>query len=123
MSKKIVLLLPFVLASCYNQKRNCKDFKTGSFEFTQEIEGKNETSYFERNDSLQIETFRGQTDTLAIRWINDCEYIGKNIRPKNMAEKKSVHIKILTTNEEGYTFEYSYVGESKKQRGFVTKKQ
>lgn len=123
MSKKIVLLLPFVLASCYNQKRNCKDFKTGSFEFTQEIEGKNETSFFERNDSLQIETFRGQTDTLAIRWINDCEYIGKNISPKNMAEKKSVHIKILTTNEEGYTFEYSYVGESKKQRGFVTKKQ
>ena len=30
-------------------------------------------------------------------------------------------MKILTTKEKTYTFEYSYVGEAKKQKGVVTK--
>ncbi|KIX19998.1 DNA topoisomerase IV subunit A [Flavobacterium sp. 316] len=117
----VFILFTFTLVSCYNQDRDCKDFKTGSFEFTQEIDGKSETSHFERNDSIQIETFRGKTDTLSVRWINDCEYIVKNIHPKNRAEKKAIHIKILTTSDEGYVFEYAFVGEAKKQRGTVTK--
>lgn len=121
--KKIIIVLSFVLISCYSQERNCANFKTGSFEFTQEIDGKTETSTFKRNDSLQIETFRDKTDTLSIRWINDCEYVVQNIHPKNRLEKKAIHIKILTTNKKGYTFEYAFIGETKKQRGTVTKKQ
>lgn len=118
-----LFLVPFFLVSCYEQERNCKDFKTGNFEFTREIDGKLETSYFERNDSLQIETFRGHKDTSSVRWINDCEFILKKINPKSMSEKNAVQIKILTTNAKGYTFEYNIVGQTKKQRGSVTKKE
>jgi hypothetical protein len=38
-----------------------------------------------------------------------------------MKEKKAIHMKILTTNEKTYTFEYSFVGETAKQKGIVTK--
>jgi hypothetical protein len=36
------------------------------------------------------------------------------IKPKKMSEKKNVFIKILTTNDSSYTYEYSYLGESNK---------
>lgn len=119
--KKIALLFSLSLVSCYQQERNCTDFKTGKFEFSQEIDGKVETSVFERNDSLQIENFRGTIDTSSVRWINDCEFVLQKLHPRNREEKKSIHMKILTTNDKGYSFEYSYVGETKKQRGVVTK--
>ncbi|MFC4818406.1 DNA topoisomerase IV [Flavobacterium sp. GCM10023249] len=119
--KKTLLLFSLSLASCYQQERNCSDFKTGKFEFTQEIEGKKMTSVFERNDSIQIETFNGKTDTASVRWINDCEYILQKLHPKNRQEKKAINIKILTTNKNQYVFEYSFVGEAKKQKGTVTK--
>jgi hypothetical protein len=119
--KKILLLLSLSLASCYEQQSNCADFKTGKFEFIQKIDGKKMTSVFERNDSLQIETFDGKTDTASVRWINDCEYILQKLHPKNMLEKKAINIKILTTNKNQYDFEYSFVGEAKKQKGTVTK--
>lgn len=122
MKKILTLLLLPLLFSCYDQERNCKDFKTGKFEFTQEIDGKKLISVFERNDSLQIETFNGKTDTATVRWVNDCEFILEKLHPKNMQEKKAISMKILTTNKKGYTFEYSFVGDAKKQKGTVTKK-
>ena len=115
------IILSFLLVSCYNQERNCADYKTGKFEFTQEIDGINETSIFERTDSLQIETFRNEIDTSSVRWINDCEFILNNLHPKNRKEKKGIHIKILSTTNEGYTFEYSYVGNTQKNKGKATK--
>ena len=115
------LLLLTLLNSCYNQERNCKDFKTGKFTSETEIEGKKYTSTFERNDSIQIESYEGKIDTFKVRWTNDCEYIIQNTNPKNREEKKAVQMKILTTKDNTYTFEYSFVGDSKKQRGTVTK--
>lgn len=115
------LLSVLLLTSCYNQERNCKDFKMGKFTSETEIEGKKYTSTFERNDSIQIETYEGKIDTFKVRWTNDCEYIIQNIHPKNREEKKPVQMKILTTSSNSYTFEYSFVGDSKKQRGTVTK--
>jgi hypothetical protein len=114
-------ILLALLTSCYNQERNCTDFKTGKFTSETEIDGKKYTSTFERNDSIQIESYEGKIDTFKVRWTNDCEYVMQNINPKNRAEKKSVQMKILTTNSDSYTFEYSFVGDSKKQRGTVTK--
>ncbi|KAF2519279.1 DNA topoisomerase IV [Flavobacterium salilacus subsp. salilacus] len=111
----------FLLASCYNQERNCTDFKTGKFKFEHEIDGEKKVTYFERNEEIEIETFEGKTDTASIRWINDCEYILEKIHPKNMQEQKAVHMKILTTNNDSYTFEFSIVGDSNKQKGTVTK--
>ncbi|MBP9792573.1 MAG: DNA topoisomerase IV [Flavobacterium sp.] len=121
MTKLPFVLLCLTIVSCYQVERNCKDFKTGKFEFSQEINGKKMTSVFERNDSVQIETFNGKTDTASIRWINDCEYILQKLHPKNMQEKKAIAIKILTTKENQYQFEYSFVGDAKKQKGTVTK--
>ena len=115
------LLLLTLLTSCYNQERNCTDFKTGKFTSETEIEGKKYTSTFERNDSIQIESYEGKIDTFKVRWTNDCEYIIQNMNPKNREEKKPVQMKILTTDSDSYTFEYSFVGDSKKQRGTVTK--
>lgn len=115
------LLLLTLLTSCYNLERNCNDFKTGKFTSETEIEGKKYTSTFERNDSIQIESYEGKIDTFKVRWTNDCEYIIQNTNPKNREEKKPVQMKILTTKADSYTFEYSFVGDSKKQRGTVTK--
>lgn len=121
MKKTIVLLLAFIIVSCYNQENNCKDFKTGKFEFTQTIDGKKKTSTFVRTEKLQIETYEGKTDTASVRWVNDCEFILEKIHPKNMKEKKAISMRILFTKNNTYTFEYSFVGDSKKQKGIVTK--
>jgi len=115
------LLLLTLLTSCYNQECNCTDFKTGKFTSETEIEGKKYTSIFERNDSIQIETYEKKIDTFKIRWTNDCEYIIQNTNPKNRESKKPIQMKILTTNSDSYNFEYSFVGDSKKNRGTVTK--
>jgi hypothetical protein len=102
-------------------ERNCKDFKTGKFSFEYEVDGKKKITLFERNDSIEIETFEGKTDTASIRWVNDCEYILRKLHPKNMAEEKAIGIKILTTSGNTYTFEFGMVGNDQKQKGTVTK--
>jgi hypothetical protein len=120
--KKIILLLPLLLLmSCYDAERNCKDFKTGKFKFEYEVNGVKKTTLFERNDSIEIETFEGKTDTASIRWVNDCEYVLLKLHPKNMAEEKAIGMKILTTSKNSYTFEFGMVGVDEKQRGTVTK--
>ena len=111
----------FLLTSCYQQERNCADFKTGKFEFNQEIEGKKQTTIFERTDSLQIETYNGKTDTATVRWVNDCEFILQKKHPKSINERKAISMRILITSETSYTFEYGFVDDQKKQRGIVTK--
>lgn len=109
------------LTSCYNQERNCADFKTGTFVFEQEIDGVKHSSTFVRNDSIEIETYNGKTDTASIRWINDCEYVLEKLHPKNMQEKKAVHMKILSTSGDEYKFEYGIVGSKTKERGTIKK--
>lgn len=116
-----LVLSALLLASCYQQERNCKDFKTGKFKFEYEIDGKKKTTFFERTDDFEIENFEGKTDTASVRWVNDCEYILQKIHPKNMQEQKAVQMRILTTKENSYTFEFSIVGDANKQKGTVTK--
>jgi hypothetical protein len=120
---KKLLLLPLLLslASCYNVERNCKDFKTGKFSFEYEVDGVKKTTLFVRNDSIEIETFEGKTDTASIRWVNDCEYILRKLHPKKMAEEKAIGMKILSTSGNTYTFEFGMVGNDQKQKGTVTK--
>ncbi|MGQ7947029.1 DNA topoisomerase IV [Flavobacterium sp. WC2509] len=120
--KKIIVLLPLLsLLSCYDVERNCKDFKTGKFKFEYEIDGVKKTTVFERNDSIEIETFEGKTDTSTVRWVNDCEYVLQKKHPKNKAEEKAIDMKILTTSKNSYTFEFGMVGNDSKQKGTVTK--
>lgn len=117
----IPLLIVFLFTSCYSPERNCANFKTGTFEYEALVGTEILTTTFVRNDSIEIDYFKGKADTSSIRWINDCEYIVRKINPKNMAEKKAIHMKILTTNGDEYLFEYNIVGDSKKQKGTVKK--
>ena len=115
------LLLSFLIFSCYNPERNCQDFKTGTFEYEALIGTELLTTTFNRNDTLEIDYFNGKSDSSSIRWINDCEYIVKKINPKNMAEEKAIHMKILTTKGNEYNFEYNIVGDTNKQKGTANK--
>ena len=117
----ITLLASILLTSCYNAERNCTHFKTGAFEYEALVGTEMMTTTFVRNDSIEIDYFKGKSDTSSIRWINDCEYIVRKINPKNMAEEKAIHMKILTTNDDEYIFEYNIVGDTKKQKGTVKK--
>ena len=120
--RPITLLSIFLLLTgCYNVERNCNDFKTGAFYSEVKINNILYTSSFTRTNTLQIEVYEGKTDSSQVRWINDCEVVYKTINPKSMAEKKDIHLKILTTTDSSYTFEYSYVGETIKQKGIAFK--
>ena len=74
-----------------------------------------------RTDTMVIETYKGKTDTSSIRWVNDCEYVLRKMNPKTMAEKQAITIKILTTSQKTYTFEFGTVGNDKKQKGTATR--
>jgi hypothetical protein len=106
-----------MMTSCFETTRDCQSFKTGSFQFEAIVGTTVESTIFIRNDSIEIDFFRGKTDTSSIRWINECEYILEKIKPLNRSEKKAVHVKILNTNGKEYTFEYNIVGSKKKQQG------
>ena len=116
-----IFSLLLLCTSCYEKARNCSDYKTGNFYSEVTISGKLYTSNFSRFNDLQIETYDNHTDSTNVRWVNDCEIIFKTINPKNRAERKDIHLKILTTTDSSYTFEYSYVGETKKQKGVAYK--
>ncbi len=98
-------------------QRNCKDFKTGAFSYTTVIAGETKQTTFYRTLNTEVEVFEGKQDTASVRWINDCEYILKSKHPKNKAEEKAIHIKILTTSDTSYVFEYGLVGSKQKFRG------
>lgn len=116
-----ILLCSFLLFSCYEAERNCTHFKTGTFTYEALVGTEVLTTTFVRNDSIEIDYFKGKADTSSIRWINDCEYIVKKINPKNRSEEKAIHMKILTTEGDSYLFEYNIVGDYKKQKGTVNK--
>ncbi len=124
MKKHLVMLLAlsaFALGGCYEQERNCKDFHEGKFRFEQEIDGKKLSTTFERRGNLEIETFEGKTDSATVRWVSDCEYVLQKLNPRNMQEKKAISIKILSTTDKSYTFEYGLVGNAERRKGTVTK--
>ncbi|NNC49067.1 MAG: DNA topoisomerase IV [Flaviramulus sp.] len=117
----LYLVLLFILFGCYETTRNCKDYKVGEFYSEVSINNQLFKSTFKRSENLQVEIYNNKTDSSHLRWINDCEVIFKTINPKNMAEKKDIHLKILTTTDSSYTYEYSYVGDTKKQKGIAYK--
>ena len=116
-----LLLFLVLLSSCYQPVRDCQAFKNGKFEFTALVEGEEMSTVFERQGDREIDYFQGQSDTSEVRWINDCEYVVRQLHPKNKSEERSIHMKILSTTEDSYTFEYSIVGDSKKSRGTAIK--
>jgi hypothetical protein len=116
-----LLLIPYLFVSCYQIERNCNDFKTGTYKSKITIDGVIYKSTFSRDSLLQVESFEGTVDSTYVRWINNCEVVFKTINPKNRAEKKDIHLKILTTSEDSYSFEYGYVGDTYKRQGEATR--
>ena len=72
-----------------------------------------------RDENLQVETFEGRTDSSTVRWINNCEVVFRTLNPKSRIDKKDIHLKILSTTDSTYVFEYNYVGETNKQKGIA----
>lgn len=110
-----------VVTACYNPPRNCKDYKVGTFRFTTTIGENEQTTTFVRTLDTEIDFYEGKADTSSVRWINDCEYVVKKLKPQTPSEEKSIHMKILSTTDSSYTFEYGLVGSSKKSRGTAFK--
>lgn len=117
----VTTLLLFCI-SCFSPERNCTEFKTGKFRFTSIVLGDTLTTQFVRTDSIEVDFYLNRVDSSSVRWLNDCECIVKKLRPFSYQDSKPVHMKILTTTSNTYTFEYNLVGDTKnKQRGNVTK--
>ena len=111
-----------LLSSCYQAERNCNDFKTGTFEFTYEINGETKTGKSIRTDTLSIDYYDNRIDTFTIRWVTDCEFIGRKLRPIDYADSKPIQMKIISTTADSYLLEYSLLEDPKtKRRGTVTK--
>ncbi len=111
--------LVFILwgcVSCYQPERNCKDYKTGQFLFNYVVNGEEKTGKFSRDDTYSIEYHDNKVDSALVKWVNDCEFVLQDIKTKT-----SIHMKIMSTTANSYTFEYSLVGEAKKKQGTATK--
>ena len=122
MYRKFFLLSLLILA-CDFPERDCLSFQIGTFEYESiSDDGVKVISEFTRTKDLEIGYFNGKIDSNKVSWVSDCECIYKKVNPKSFSDKKSVQMKILSTNKDSYTFEYSYVGDIKnKQRGYVKK--
>lgn len=114
-------LISLLFTSCYQQERNCTNYKTGTFSFKYVIDGVEKTGKFVRTDSLNIDYFENKVDSARIRWINDCEFIQTKINPKSRSEEKAIHMKILSTTDNSYTFEYSLAAQPKNKKKRVEK--
>ena len=118
---KLSLVPLLILGACYQPQRDCKAYKDGKFTFTSIINDEEVSTTFIRKGDLEIDYFQGKADSSSVRWINDCEYIVKKMHPRNKLEEKSVHMKILSTTDNSYTFEYNIVGNNNKSRGIAIK--
>jgi len=118
LSKKInSLLLAILFINCNNPDRNCKDYHTGNFYSETTVNSKTyKSTFLRKGNGIQIEEFEGKVDSSSVRWVNDCEMILSPINPKSLTEKKNILIKILATTDSSYTYEYSYLGNSKKMK-------
>ena len=117
----IPIVLLFLFFSCQGIERNCRDYKTGFFEFTFIDAGIEKSAKFVRTKNLNIDLFEGKLDSASIRWINDCEFIQKKINPKNMAEQRAVHFKIIATTKDSYTFQYQDASPDRNKKKRVEK--
>jgi len=113
----------FFIFSCNFPEKDCLRFQTGTFEFESiSDDGTTLKTKFTRTKDLEIGYFNGKIDSNSVKWVSDCECIYRKINPESANENKAVQMKILSTKENSYTFEYSFVGDNEnKQRGIVKK--
>ena len=122
----LLLLSFFGLFSCYETTRNCNDYKTGTYRFDYIVDGVPKSGTFKRTELFSINYYDGKIDSSGVKWINSCEFVLYKINPKSISEKDPIHMKILTTTDSSYTFEYAKAsyneGETKrKEKGVAFK--
>ena len=117
----LLITLSILMGSCNPPTRDCGQFHEGTFRFDAVVDGAEQTTVFTRSKDLEVSEYLGKKDSASIRWINDCEYIVTNLNPQAPGEEKPIHMKILSTTEDSYTFEYKLVGSSKSSRGTAYK--
>ncbi len=117
----LIVCIFIITSSCYQPERDCKTFKNGTFTFTSIVNNEEKTTTFVRYENIEVDYYEGKSDTSSVRWINDCEYVVKKLKPRNKAEEKSIHMKIRSTTDSSYTFEYGIVGETNKSVGTAIK--
>lgn len=103
MLKKIIALLSIGLffSSCYSPERNCKDYKTGKFKFTYELNGIKKEGKFIRDNKFSVDYYEDKIDSASIRWYNDCEFVLQDLK-----SKIAIQYKIISTTDSSYTFQY-----------------
>ena len=114
-------LLVLSLVSCYEVQRDCKAYKTGTFEFKYTLGGVEKIGRFTRTATLNIDYYEGKVDSSSVRWINDCEFILKKLNPRSNSDKNAIHMKILATSSNSYTFEYKLAVKKPNQTTYVEK--
>lgn len=101
-----ILLFSLTIFSCSTKKKDCKNFKTGTFKYT-DLKYKGHT--ITRNDSIQIEI--NDKDNIKIitlvEWISDCEYVLTYKDILNYPNKENIigqkiNVKILESKELSY---------------------
>ncbi len=117
----LIFSLAILSGSCNPPSRDCLKFHEGTFRFNATVDGKEQTTVFTRTKDLEVSEYLGKKDSASIRWINACEYIVTNLNPGTKAEEKPIHMKILSTTDNSYTFEYKLVGSSRSSRGTAYK--
>ncbi len=107
-----LLILMVLVFSCYHPERVCKDYKVGEFNFNYMLNGEEKKGRFTRDSLYSVEYYDNKIDSATVKWVNDCEFVLQDIKTKT-----SVHMKILSTTDNSYTFEYGLVGDPKKAKG------
>lgn len=115
-----IIIILFATSSCIkNNNVHVDELKNGSFETT--LEDKETVSIATRNDSIQIEDFKGMKDTFNIKWIDQFEYVLVKKNPKTMLDSTPFHVKITGIKDNTYTFNAYYKGSNFKQKGTAIK--
>lgn len=114
-------LFIFLLVSCRQRERNCLDFREGVFAVETLQNGEVVRSEFRREGGYEYDYFEGKIDTSRVRWINDCECILQKLNPSSVIEGKPVHIRILHTTENSYTFDYGFLDDPRTLQGTAYK--
>lgn len=100
------LLISFTTLSA---QENCENFKTGTFKMSDPAI--NFECTITRNDSLQIEKMKGSDEesVYKVTWPSACEYNLQMVsgNPEDLAffKDKILKVKILSTEEDNYTFQ------------------
>ena len=116
----LIVVTALCLISCTREKpAKVGDFHKGSFKTV--LDDTEIVSTAWRNDSVQVETYAGKTDTFAIKWVDPFEYVLVKTKPRTLLDSTPFHVKITSIKRDRYTFRAYYRGSNFKQTGTAYK--